>query len=717
MQRKRTLAIISTDRRIKTFLFDAINQVIGHEVSVEAYSLDEGVEGPKEADRVLTSGKYILEQARLIFPHSPIIVGKRVITGYNLEKVIMLARGKKVLVANHPKECAEETIDSLMSLGITHLEYLPYWKGMGFEYDYDEIDTSISPGMTHLIPERIKNRIDIGARTLTVQTFVEILLAFELSLDYIKVFEKKYTKLLMEASQKIRGALAQSERFSKNQTIILNEIREGILSVNGRNEVIIANPGMFNLFGKASDILSNKHIREIITRLEHAQLVRDDVVDTEKTSDIIFGYLGKQLICNKNAVRVDDEKHFIYTFREAAEIQKMEQEVRKKLHPRGCVAKYTFDDIWGENGRMQAVKEKARQFARTEETILITGESGTGKELFAHAIHQGSPRKGGSFVAVNFAAIPENLVESELFGYEEGAFTGAKKGGKPGIFELAHGGTLFLDEIADSPLNIQARLLRVLEEGEIMSVGGSQMIPVDVRVIAATNKDLLECVKAAAFREDLFYRVNVLPLETPPLREFIEEMPVLLRRYLFDKFGEEKVLSPEVVAFLLRYEWPGNMRELRNVARYMNYSSRGNDCISMEDVPVYIKNQVKADVSPDHNGLNDIRIRLETQGDMAEIYSMMGAYERMPSLGRNKLVEEMNALHLFFTESKAKKYIRLMAHFGLITSGRTRQGSSLTAEGKELYAYLTRRAAASGDERPGIHDGYRFGFPQTSLGN
>ena len=689
MQPKRTLAIISTDRRIKQFLFDTVSQVIGHEVDIHGYSLDEGVEGPKEADLVLTSGKYILEQAKLIFPHGPIIAGKRVITGYNLEKVIMLPRGKKVLVVNHPKECAEETIDSLISLGITHLEYLPYWKGMGFEYDYDDIDTSISPGMAHLTPGGIKSRIDIGARTLSVQTFLGILVALGLSVDYIEVFEKKYTKLLMEASQKIRSALAQSERFSKNQTIILNEIREGILCVNEQNQVIIANPAMFNLFGKSSDILMNRHIREIIKRLEHAHLVQDHTVDTEKTSDLLFGYLGKEIVCNKSTVQVDDERHFIYTFREAAEIQKMEQEVRKKLHAKGCVAKYTFDDLWGASAGMESAKEKARQFARTTETILISGESGTGKGLFAHAIHQDSPRRNGPFVAINFAALPENLVESELFGYEEGAFTGARKGGKPGIFELAHGGTLFLDEIADSPLNIQARLLRVLEEKEIMSLGGSKMIPVDVRIIAATNKNLLECVRQNSFRADLFYRVNVLPLETPPLREFKGEIAALLPRYLLHRYHVEKTIADEVIDFLLRYEWPGNMRELRNVADYMNYSSQGHGSVSMEDVPVYIKTQVKAEVSSNHHGLDEMRIRLEARADITEIYNIMKAYHGKPSLGRNRLMEEMNALNPGFTESKAKKYMRLMAHFDLICAGRTRQGSALTAKGKDLYDYLT----------------------------
>ncbi|ATW26762.1 sigma 54-interacting transcriptional regulator [Candidatus Formimonas warabiya] len=416
--KKKSLAVIASDRRIKNFLVKTIEEVIGNEVIIEGYSFEEGVTVPPKADLVLTSGKFIMPQVKQVFPTSPIIACQRVISGYNLEQVMMLPKGKKVLVINHPKSVTEETIENLQNLGITHLDYVPYWKGK--QVEYHEIDAAVSPGMGHLLPEKTINIIDIGERTITIQSFLEVLLKLDLSLKYVEIFEKSYIRLLMEAAKKIRKVLNQSERLRKNQTILLNEMEEGILSVNEQNQVVISNPAMSRLFGYSSDYLTNQNIQEIIKRLENVEVFQDDSSDTEKSSDVIFTYNSKQLVCNKRTVEIDNERHFIYTFREAARIQKLEQEVRRKLYEKGYVAKHTFDDIWGNNQWIQTIKEKAYRFARTEETILITGESGTGKELLAQAIHRSSLRKDGPFVAINFAAIPENLVESELFGYPAG---------------------------------------------------------------------------------------------------------------------------------------------------------------------------------------------------------------------------------------------------------------------------------------------------------
>ena len=211
----------------------------------------------------------------------------------------------------------------------------------------------------------------------------------------------------------------------------------------------------------------------------------------------------------------------------------------------------------------------AERLAKTGSTILITGESGTGKELFAHAIHQASPRAHAPFVRVNCVALPENLLESELFGYEEGAFTGARKGGKPGKFELAHRGTIFLDEIGDMPLSMQAKLLTVLQEREVERIGGTKPIRIDVQVLAATNRNLEELVKEGVFREDLYYRLNVVNLRIIPLRQRLDDIPLLVEALLPEinqrlRTRVEQV-SPEAVQLLCSYQWPGNVRALENL--------------------------------------------------------------------------------------------------------------------------------------------------------
>ncbi len=195
--------------------------------------------------------------------------------------------------------------------------------------------------------------------------------------------------------------------------------------------------------------------------------------------------------------------------------------------------------------------------------MLIVGETGTGKELFAHAIHHASQRRAWQFVTVNCAALPESLLESELFGYEEGAFTGARRGGKPGLFELAHKGTVFLDEIGEMDLNLQTRLLRVLESREVMRIGGDSMIHIDIRVIAATNKDLWKLVEEGKFRRDLYYRLNVLPIQVPPLRERPGDI-LFIFDHLMRPLGMDLALAPETKELLVRHPWPGNVRELKN---------------------------------------------------------------------------------------------------------------------------------------------------------
>lgn len=231
-----------------------------------------------------------------------------------------------------------------------------------------------------------------------------------------------------------------------------------------------------------------------------------------------------------------------------------------------------FEDIIGESKEIKDTKDKAVKASNGNSTILITGESGTGKELFARAIHSVGCSKDKPFIAINCAAIPEALLESELFGYEDGAFTGAKKGGKIGKFELAKGGTIFLDEIGDMPIHLQAKLLRVLQDKAVERIGGSRNIPLDVRIIAATHKDISKMIENGEFRNDLYYRLNVIPLLVPPLRERREDIPLLMDHILEKCNGKLnksiKGFSNDVREVFLGYDWPGNIRELENAIEY-----------------------------------------------------------------------------------------------------------------------------------------------------
>ncbi len=272
----------------------------------------------------------------------------------------------------------------------------------------------------------------------------------------------------------------------------------------------------------------------------------------------------------------------VASFRDFSETQKIAYEYISSQR------EITFEDIIGESKLLLDVKSQARKVAASNSTVLILGETGTGKEIFARAIHAASPFADKPFVALNCGAIPESLLESELFGYDEGAFTGAKRGGKPGKFELANGGTIFLDEIGNMSLYLQAKLLRVLQEKQIERVGGTQLIPVEVRIIAATNHDLLSMVEKGLFREDLYYRVSVIPIVLPPLREREGDILLLLDHYIKRFSGllnkDIKGLSGEALQSCLNYNWPGNIRELINVVEYA-VNLEEDDYITPDSLP------------------------------------------------------------------------------------------------------------------------------------
>lgn len=289
----------------------------------------------------------------------------------------------------------------------------------------------------------------------------------------------------------------------------------------------------------------------------------------EEGTQVLMTSGSQRFLLNCVRLQVEDSPGgWIITFRDVENIQKEEGKIRKQLHGKGLRAKYHFEHVICGSKAMKEAIRIAEKYARTDSNVFIHGETGTGKELFAQSIHNASSRRNGPFVAVNCAALPESLLESELFGYVEGAFTGAAKGGKAGLFELAHNGTLFLDEIGDMAMNLQARLLRVIQEREIMRLGGSQVIPVDVRVIAATNLDMRGAVLEGKFRRDLLYRIDVLRLELPPLRNRGTDILLLADYYI--ELEREKTgsvlrrLDKKAQEWLQRQPWEGNVRELRN---------------------------------------------------------------------------------------------------------------------------------------------------------
>ncbi|MBN2287494.1 MAG: sigma-54-dependent transcriptional regulator [Tissierellales bacterium] len=348
-------------------------------------------------------------------------------------------------------------------------------------------------------------------------------------------------------------------------------VQDAISVVDETGHHIMVNPAYTRITGISAEEVYGKEANYDIQEGEsvHLQVLRSKkpVENTKITTKPV----GKTVIARGAPIIVGDQlKGSVVILHDISEIKQLTEklsEAHKRI--RELSAKYSFDDIIGGSETMNEAKAQVIKASNVPATVILKGESGTGKELFAHAIHNESKRRNNQFVRVNCAAIPETLLESELFGYEDGAFTGAKKGGKKGLFEEASNGTIFLDEISEISISTQVKLLRVLQEKEITRLGGVQPIHVNVRVISATNVNLKEKVEKGLFRDDLYYRLNVFPIDIPPLRERLEDIEALCHRFIEKlniEYGRDiKEISDEAIEMLKRHNWPGNVRELENV--------------------------------------------------------------------------------------------------------------------------------------------------------
>lgn len=344
---------------------------------------------------------------------------------------------------------------------------------------------------------------------------------------------------------------------------ILNYSHDGIIAIDDKGCIVVVNRVASKMLSPKDQSYTGKNIDKVLSNTRLTNVLQSGKNEINQLMDIN----GTMVSTNRVPIIINNEvKGVVATFQDVKILQTAEQKIRIKLHEKGLAARYVFADIVGTSSAMQTSKKLAESFANSQFTVMLYGETGTGKELFAQSIHNASPRKDGPFVAINCTSLSKSLLEAELFGYSDSSFTGAKRGGKPGLFELAHGGTIFLDEIGELPIEIQAQFLRVLQEKEVRRVGGDKMIPVDIRVIGATNRNLEKCVEEGSFRKDLFYRLNVLNLVLPPLRDREDDYLEIAKQNYESLSGyrdEAKILR--ILKHYQSYSWPGNIRELINV--------------------------------------------------------------------------------------------------------------------------------------------------------
>ena len=529
-----------------------------------------------DADVILvTTQSKALEMQSHVTEARRILVVQRTIRENDAYRIFAIPPGTRVLVVNNLPETTMETVALMQQIEANHLQFIPYEEGM----DYSEIHIAITPGERKLVPASISTVIDIGQRRIDISTFIEII-------NRLRIVDHSLDQRLLRYSQSNvnldTGVNYQyKELFKRNLELdtVINLAHEGILLLDSQGKVTLHNQALAEMLNLGEKITG--------CGLEIFEPEIQEILAQDQNHEWLVETKGRSLIVNRQDIEYFGERRGSYfNFQEVTYIRQLEQNLSRKLRERGLTTRYSFSDVLFHSRQMEECVELARRIAGSEFSVLIMGESGTGKELLAQSIHNASVRSKQPFMAVNCAAVPENLLESELFGYAGGSFTGALKEGKEGLFEQANNGTVFLDEIGDMPPMLQGKLLRVLQERQIMRVGSTKWTQVNIRVIAATNRNLQERMRAGQFREDLYYRLNALSLFVPPLRERPEDIFLLLEHFLAEQNQAHLKFTPEARNLLLRYSWPGNIRELGNVA--IHISLMAVDPVTVQALPAYL---------------------------------------------------------------------------------------------------------------------------------
>lgn len=667
------LILISRGRTTSVSLASQLEKNFGNYVKVEGYCLEDDLNFDVTGSIIVLSSSEIIDKRikNMIKNCTDYVVARRVINHKNISELLNLPKGTEVLLINDKARPAYEAIAQLQALGINHIKYYPYFPG---GMTYPQIDIAVTVGEPKLVPHGFNRVIDIGTRQIDITTLSDIAEKLELMDKLGDRLSSKYIQDIIELLKTINDSAKNIRIISNRLETVANCISKAIMYVDKNREIIVCNKEMYNLLEIQDKEIIGKNIKDVLPEI--ATKNNSDNVD-------IILIRGKKVFVTANIIRgKGSEDGIIYTFEETEQIEKNEHEIRRRTTKAIRKNYYTFDDIICESKTMSRLIDKVKIFANTDSTILIQGESGTGKELFAQAIHSASKRVSEPFVPMNFPAVPMNLIESELFGYEEGSFTGATKGGKRGLFEEAHRGTIFLDEIGDAPLEFQCTLLRVIQERRVRRIGAFKEIPIDVRIIAASNKDLVEEIKKGNFRSDLYYRLNVLPIRIPSLRERrVDILP--LTKFFLNKYSKgritsvEEILDQDAINTLYSYNWPGNVRQLENAMEYIVCLWRGGKKLNKMDLPDYIIDSFK---EVDDSILVDILGK-----DMLWVLKKL---MNSNGLGRRCLAEYAKEEGIQLTEGRIRGLLEDAQSLGFVEPNTGRKGSVLTRKG---YSILSKR--------------------------
>lgn len=684
---KKNVAVISLDAYAGQFYAQQVQKLFGDRIAVCSYSVRDGsVEHmPRKYDlyMVTTDAFDSLGDMHRYVPIDGEMMEIHVTLRWDVvHRLQALPAGKKVLFVNLSDKMCREAVTRLNQLGVNQLDFDLYHPGAP-EPDMSQYDFVITPQETRYVPAGAREIIDIGQRVCDSSTMIEaaLRLGFEELLETPE-FEQ-YQRDVAANTYSFDRVFARGLRLESQFEILMEILDEGIVGVNERGEVFASNHKLEEITGIPGARALQRPAAEVYPFVPFARCLAERA---PQPAQVVSANGVNMNVAVAPVLRGGACIGAFATVQRFSDAENRQNELRSQLLHKGYRAKYTFDDVVGQSPAIRRCITILKKMSLTQLPVLLIGETGTGKELFAHAVHNASPRANGPFVAINCAAMPENLLESELFGYEEGAFTGARKGGKPGLFEFAHKGTLFLDEVEGMSTALQCKLLRVLQEREIMRVGGNRIVSVDVRIVAATNENLDKMVEEGTFRRDLYYRLNTLPVLIPPLREREGDLLLLIDHFR-KGIGASFTLSPELERLLLTHQWRGNIRELRNVVEYFSYT--GSPVVGPEELPPTFHYLPAGLPEAGRAGAQPPRLADCPQEDERFVLSRLYQADREGhSLGRDAILAAAKAAGLPCSQQEVRRILSALDQAGLARVSRGRGGTRLTPAGRALCRRL-----------------------------
>lgn len=686
---KKRVAVMCVSKKSNEFYSDYLEAIFAKTIDFFHYSLDEnGFENMIKADLYLvcSTSSNVFEYSMSCIPeNSNVVISSITFKKNSIKKVKQIPKDSNVLMVNLSKNMAMEAISTLNRIGINDINFIPLGPidNMKDINEYKDIKIAVTCGESRYIPDFVEEVIDLGGRVFTERVLVEMILKLDISeIMGTKPF-KSYIQELAERDYGIDELSRKVSNIELKFDLVLDSIDIGVIGIDVNNRIFEFNKAAENILHMKKDDALGKTTDESLPFMP-LNVYKDNLL----TNDVKLITIKGILISLRTTSIVENEnfKGYFAIIERFKDEEDKQRKLRLQLLNRGHKAKYTFDDIKGNCPILKKVKQIAEKMSKSNASILIYGESGTGKELFAHAIHNASPRSDMPFVAINCAALPENLLESELFGYEEGAFTGAKKGGKAGLFEYAHTGTLFLDEIENMSQSLQVKLLRVLQEKEVIRIGSEKIINIDVKIIAASNENIKDMVEQGKFRKDLYYRINALPINIPPLRDRKDDV-LLITDEIKKSIGTSFELSDEVKNIFINYEWEGNIRELRNVIEYLAYVDK--PFINIEDLPATFLeeinfNEISYARNYDNTLLMEILPSEKLEKYMYVLKTLYNAKRENISLGRKNISELSKNSECHLSEQEVRTIISYLSKKQLVVVSRGRKGTELTLKGIEM---------------------------------